>query len=156
EPLWRATGTAELIVLDARSAFGGDASGVIRRFKADSAQGLRRLNGRPEAAYLARALLRHNRSKEALAVLEAFSPPSAGTDLNRVKPDILVLLSRARYLVGLDDRRSDFALAREDLANMAITLPVVRPLLELLQELTAPTNVPAIRSGPVDATAPHT
>jgi tetratricopeptide (TPR) repeat protein len=135
-----AVGPAERIMLDSRSALGFDDSAALRRFKADSVQGLQRMSGRADAVFLARALLRHNRPTEALLVLEAFSRASERTDLNRVKPGVLVLFSRARYMTGKSGLRTNFALARDDMSSLAGIVPVVTPLLYLLQELTAPSR----------------
>jgi hypothetical protein len=134
--------------MDARAAIGLDANAALRRFRSDSAAGLKRLSSRSEVVYLARALLRSGRAAEALQLLEVVRPASHGTDLQRVKPGVLILLSHARYLVGQADQRSNHALARGDCAALATQFPVVRPVLSLLQELTAPTNVPEVRPEP--------
>jgi hypothetical protein len=149
EQQWqRLAGAAELVAMDARAALRPDPAAALRRFRSDSAAGLKRLAGRSEVVYLARALLRSGRAAEALQLLEVVRPASHGADLDRVKPGTLILLAHARYLVGQADQRSNHALARGDCAALATQFPVVRPVLSLLQELTAPTNVPEVRPEP--------
>jgi hypothetical protein len=147
ETLWRRVAGSdprmELAVLDARSAFGADREAVLRRFRVEERQGLHRLRAHPDGVWLARALLRHDLADEALRVLDAVRPASFGSDLNRVRPQLLVLHAHARYLAG----REYHGLARGDIAFVATAFPVAGPLLGMLQEITAPSNISGVRSG---------
>ena len=96
--------------------------------------------------YLARALLRQDRPREALDVLDAVRPPSFGSNLNKVRPAVLVLSSRARYALGRRDALPEnFPFARGDLADLAENFPIVTPVLKLLQLITAPPNIETVR-----------
>ena len=153
EKLWRSpSGQAVNMVLDARSRVGADApaalrQNVLRQFEVERS---RRFAGMKEGTaggdYLARALLRQDRPREALDVLDAVRPPSFGSNLNKIRPDVLVLSSRARYALGRRDALPEhFPFARGDLADLAEAFPIVTPVLKLLQLITAPPNIESVR-----------
>jgi hypothetical protein len=154
EKFWPAgAGLANNLVLDARSNVTAGTSplfrqGVLRQYAADSSRGwVGMKEGRAGGDFLARALLRENRPREALNVLEAVRPPSFGTDLNNVSPEVLVLSSRAHYALGRRESLPEhFPFARGDLAALAADFPVVAPILKLLQLITAPPNIATMRS----------
>jgi tetratricopeptide (TPR) repeat protein len=131
----------ELVALESRSAVESDRAAALRAYRAQQRQGLKELKLYSGALLLARVLLRHGLADEALQVLDAARPPSWGSDLNRIKPQVLVLHSRARYLAG----RETYGLARGDLANVADVFSAAGPLLDMLQEITAPSNFGEIR-----------
>ncbi len=151
ERVWRTvSGTAPNLVLDARGRVGAESpttlrQNAIRQYESEKGK---RWAGMKEGSaggdYLARALLRLDRPREALDVLDAVRPPSFGSDLNKVRPDILVLSSRARYMLGRREPEH-FPFARGDLADLAENFAVVTPALKLLQVITAPPNFGIVR-----------
>ena len=150
EQTWKGTsGSAANILADVRASLGTDSAWIMGQYVAERAKGfLQRVkDGRDNGIYLARALVRQGLAKEAMDVLDDVRPASEGTNINLVAPDVLVLISRARYILGSrDDLRDNFPLARGEIAALANDLPVARPLLKLLQEITAPSNIPDVRS----------
>ena len=153
ERMWRSpTGQAVNMVLDARGRVGADAPAALRQnvLRQYEAERSRRFAGMKEGTaggeYLARALIRQDRPREALEVLDAVRPPSFGSSLNKIRPDVLVLSSRARYALGVREALPEhFPFARGDLGDLAEDFPIVTPVLKLLQLITAPPNKDIVR-----------
>ncbi|MBK8056866.1 MAG: hypothetical protein IPK33_02990 [Gemmatimonadetes bacterium] len=146
EDAWkRASAAAANWVADSRSAARGDASFAMRQFSVERAAGFARLrSGANGGISLARALVRGGRASEAVEVLEAVRPLSQGANLNAVRPYVLVLASRAQFVLGQSDGMRDrFAPARGDLVGVANDVPQARPALAMLQQITAPSSFPA-------------
>ena len=79
-------------------------------------------------------------------MLDAVRPPSFGSSLNKIRPDVLVLSSRARYALGVREALPEhFPFARGDLGDLAEDFPIVTPVLKLLQLITAPPNKDIVR-----------
>ncbi len=125
---------------DVRASLGLPPTLAESQFRRVDGEGLMRFRvGRDDGDALARALLRHGRTREAVLVMEHVRPISLGTKLDQVRPEWLVLLAHARYLEGLTPGRRDLhTFARGDFAELATRDPLLRPLLQMLQVLTTP------------------
>ena len=148
EQVWRdASGLAANMVSDARGALFADPSAALRQFEAEKGRGLARFRDRKEGGvFLARALIRAGRASEAMEVLDAVRPASVIASLANVRPDVFVLIARARYALGhLPGMRDNFSLARGELALLANDIPVAGPAHRMLQQIVAPLNVPEVR-----------
>lgn len=153
ETFWRASSDqAANMVLDARGRVGGDAAtgvvqGALRQYQiAKSKRWAGMRDGSAGGEYLARALIRADQPREALDVLDAVRPPSVGNDLNKIRPDVLVLSSRAHYALGRrDGLPENYPFSRGDLGDLAADFPSVIPTLTLLQILIAPPNHGIVR-----------
>jgi hypothetical protein len=142
-------GDAARAAWEVRGQFLPDTAGIRRYVGGLDASSRRRLGTDPQAlgATLARALLRHGEYAAALAILDDLVPVSAGFSMDAVSPTLTVLLARARYHAGrADDRRDLWPLARGGLALMARDVVIVRPSLDLLQQLTAHSHIPDMRA----------
>lgn len=149
--VWRsAPPNAANMIADARSRVGADPpataqKNVLHQYEVEKG---RRFVGMKEGTaggeYLVRALLRSERFREALDVLDALRPPSYGNDLNRVRPDVLVLSSRVRYALGRSEPEN-YPFARGDLGDLVKDAPVATHVLNMLQLITAPPNLGQVR-----------
>ncbi len=153
EAQWQgASGAHAAVAWDSRISAGADASGFAAYVAEERRKGIepRLRDERQGGVYLARALLRRGLTKEATEVLDAVRPPSLGTNLDRVRPDLLVLASRARYEYARAAKEYNYyGLARGDVAAIADDYAVLRPLLGMMQEISAPANLdPRVRTGP--------
>jgi tetratricopeptide (TPR) repeat protein len=144
EEQWKGiTGSLGSMVVDARSADAPNAALALAQLKSERARDLERMAGeRDYGTHLARALLRSGRAAEALEVLQHVRPASVGSDLAEVRPAVLVLMARARFMVGkMPGQREHYQEARAELAAVANKFPAAGPALKLLQQVTAPPNV---------------
>lgn len=147
EERWRAVvdagGDPALMALDQMSRYGLGDGLAGERYEADAAQDFAGYSRR-RALLLARALIRQDEPERALHVLESQYPRSAHNDLTRIPPEFLVTMAHARYLAG----RDHYPQAREHLVVLAGEYPVMRGLMAMMQEITAPERTRSERSRP--------